>query len=593
MPELFALDSLSGGVLFAAALVLPMLVGLLGLCRRLVDAALAMSPVSALPGIALSLCAPVAFELPGFLLGSRFSTGCAVSVWLFLTSVLWFAAAWFGAYYLAHDKRRGLYVFFFQGSMLGNVGLVVASDPALFVAFFALMSFMSYGLVIHDRKPVSMRAGRVYLAMAVLGEVMQFAGLSLVAFPVVETGDPLLFMSFDMLPQASALSTVLFVGGFGVKAGILGLHMWLPMAHPVAPTPASAVLSGSMIKAGLIGWINLLPLGFARMSQVGTALVVLGIAGALAAALAGSVQKEAKAVLAYSSVSQMGLIVTVFGVGLLRPDAWDAMLWVVVVYAGHHAFAKATLFLSVGLKTTRPLGRPARMETWLFWGGTGLAALALAGAPATSGMVAKLVLKDVVAEAAPPNVDMVLSLLTAAAVGTTLLMARFADLLRKLRHDHRHTASPMVLAPWILLLALVCVFTWLLAGLRFSEAIAAGSNVAYWAKGLWPVASGVAIYWCGKKALRLLPKAWSIPPGDIHILFSSGLSFVFSRLVLPVFQKKANGAAAAGEGGVWFRLEAEKIAQSASLAENRLAAWTPGAAVLVVAGALFFWLALR
>ena len=593
MPELFIPNSLSGGVLLAAALVLPMLVGLLGLCRRLVDAALALSPVSALPGIALSLGAPVALELPGFLLGSRFATGGAVSVWLFVTSVLWFAAAWFGAYYLAHDKRRGLYVFFFQGSMLGNVGLVVASDPALFIAFFAVMSFMSYGLVIHDRKPVSMRAGRVYLAMAVLGEVMQFAGLSLVAFPVVETGDPLLSMSFTMLPQADTLSTVLFVGGFGVKAGILGLHMWLPMAHPVAPTPASAVLSGSMIKAGLIGWINLLPMGVAQMSDVGAALVALGLAGALAAAVTGSVQKEAKAVLAYSSVSQMGLIVTVFGVGLLRPGAWDALLWVVLVYAGHHAFAKGTLFLAVGLKTTRPLGELARIETWLFWCGTGIAALALAGAPATSGMAAKLVLKDVVAAAAPPEADMLLSLLTAAAVGTTLLMARFVDLLRMVRHDDRHTASPLIFVPWSMLLALVCVFTWALAALRFPGEISVWNKAAYWAKGLWPVASGAAIYWGGRKTLRLLPKAWHIPPGDIHILSSSGLSFLFGRLVLPVFRKIANGGAAVEEGVARLRIVAEKIAESASLAENRLAAWRPGAAVLTIAGAMFFWLALR
>ncbi len=588
MPEIVQTGGAFGVVLLACAMLLPMLAGLLGLFRSSAGAALKIAPIAVLPALALSLGTPVAIDLPGFLLGSRFGTGGIASVWLFVTSVLWFCAAWFGAHYLARDERRGLYVFFFTGSMAGNVGLVVARDPMLFLASFALMSFMSYGLVIHDRKPESMRAGRVYLAMAVLGEMSQFAGLSLVAFPIVGKGDPLL-LSFDMLPPADALPTILFIGGFGVKAGLLGLHMWLPMAHPVAPTPASAVLSGSMIKAGLIGWINFLPLGVASMDGVGTVLVALGLTGALAAALAGSVQKQAKAVLAYSSVSQMGLIVTVFGVGLARPDAWDALLWVVIVYAAHHAFAKCMLFLSVGIKNNRPVGR---MEAFVFWSGTGVAALALAGAPATGGMAAKLVLKDAVEAASPVHMDLVLALLTVAAVGTTLLMARFFDALRQVRHDGRHASSPGIYAPWLLLLSLVCAFAWYLAVMRFPASVEVWNKTEYWINAVWPIVLGVALYLAGKKIGSLLPGEWRLPPGDIYYALWR-ISTGISRLAASGIGTFGEFVALANPGLVRLRLAAKRATEELSRAESRLSAWRFGGAAVVAAGASFLWIAFR
>ena len=100
--------------------------------------------------------------------------------------------------------------------------------------------------------------------------------------------------------------------GLGVKAGVIGLHVWLPLAHPVAPAPASAVLSGAMIKAGLLGWLTVLPLGMESLSpammQFGNVVLVAGFAAAFGAALYGIWQSHPKAILAYSSISQMGML---------------------------------------------------------------------------------------------------------------------------------------------------------------------------------------------------------------------------------------------------------------------------------------------
>jgi hydrogenase-4 component B len=143
------------------------------------------------------------------------------------------------------------------------------------------------------------------------------------------------------------LAAALLIAGFGVKAGLLGLHVWLPLAHPVAPTPASAVLSGAMVKAGLLGWLRFLPLGTAALPVVGATLVVLGLAGAFLAALAGVLQRDAKTILAYSTVSQMGLLAVGVGLALAEPAAWPLAAAALPLYALHHGCTKAALFLGV------------------------------------------------------------------------------------------------------------------------------------------------------------------------------------------------------------------------------------------------------
>jgi formate hydrogenlyase subunit 3/multisubunit Na+/H+ antiporter MnhD subunit len=172
----------------------------------------------------------------------------------------------------------------------------------------------------------------------------------------------------------------LLVTGFGIKAGLPLLHMWLPLAHPAAPPAASAVLSGAMIKAGLVGWLRVLPLGFDTAGLWGWALLVGGVAASFGAALVGVTQRNPKAVLAYSSVSQMGLITSLLGCGLLQPGLWPALQVVIVLFAVHHGLAKGALFLGAGIAHHR-----RDLPPWLLWAGLVLPGLALAGAPLTSG----------------------------------------------------------------------------------------------------------------------------------------------------------------------------------------------------------------
>jgi hypothetical protein len=147
----------------------------------------------------------------------------------------------------------------FLAALAGNLLLLVALDVVVFYLGFALMSFASYGLVVHEGD-----------ARAACGPLLHRdggdrRGLHHRRAHAARQSGPIDFASLRAASATPGPGTTLIVGlllvGFGIKAGVFGLHFWLPLAHPVAPAPASAVLSGAMIKAGLVAWMRLLPLG--------------------------------------------------------------------------------------------------------------------------------------------------------------------------------------------------------------------------------------------------------------------------------------------------------------------------------------------
>jgi formate hydrogenlyase subunit 3/multisubunit Na+/H+ antiporter MnhD subunit len=420
-------------------------------------------------------------EIPWALLGMRFGLDATTRVFLGFTLLLWLLAALYAFGYVR--ARRRAFAVYFGATFAGNLGLILAQDAASFYLFFALMTFAAYGLVVHERTPAALRAGRVYIVLAVLGEALLLAGLILCA----SSAESLSFQDLRASTAGSAQRDVivaLLFAGFGVKAGVLGLHMWLPLAHPVAPTPASAVLSGAMIKAGLLGWLQFLPLGEAALPGWGAALAALGIAAALAAALVGIAQDDPKTVLAYSSVSQMGLMTVAVGAGLAFPDLAGAAVAAAALYALHHGLAKGTLFLGVG----------AFSRSALAWLALALPALALAGLPFTSGAGAKYALKGVLDDWAAAQ-----ALLSFAALGTALLMARFLFLMA--RHDGAHP-HPLARGAW-------------LATVAASLAAAALVTVPEpsWSD-LWPLAAGALI----ATAFAVRGGRWRrlrVAPGDL------------------------------------------------------------------------------
>jgi multicomponent Na+:H+ antiporter subunit A len=186
------------------------------------------------------------------------------------------------------------------------------------------------------------------------------------------------------------LTLAMLVAGFAMKMGLVPMHFWLPLAHPAAPAAGSAVLSGAIIKAGVIGLVRFLPMD-TPMPDWGLALAWAGLITALYGVAMGMTQSYAKTILAYSSVSQMGVVAAMLGIALASGDpsvGADAAF-----YAMHHLFAKGGLFLAVGLVAATGLCRK-----WLVFLPCALLALGMAGLPFTGGALAKMASKSVLGQ---------------------------------------------------------------------------------------------------------------------------------------------------------------------------------------------------
>jgi formate hydrogenlyase subunit 3/multisubunit Na+/H+ antiporter MnhD subunit len=428
-------------------------------------------------------------------------------VFLLFTALLWASAGFYARTY-EEEKTQPRFFTFFLITMSGNFGLILAQDVVSFYLFFALMSFASYGLVVHDGSQEANYAGRIYLVLVVIGEVLLVSALLLI---VSSTGNVTLHEAAVRVAGAPMRDVVvgLLLAGFGIKAGVLPLHVWLPLAHPVAPTPASAVLSGAMIKAGLLGWLRFLPLGAVALPGWGSLCIGMGITAAFFGVIVGLTQNNPKTVLAYSSISQMGFITVALGIGLAVPTAWPSVLTAVLLYALHHALAKGALFLGVGVAQDAGAVKWRRRALFV---GLSLPILALAGAPLTSGAVAKLTLKTAIALAPFAWPEWLSVLLPVAAVGTTMLMGRFLMLLPVTPGESEALLMPGLWFPWAVLLAGVTALIWSFVADPTTAILKTLSSAA-----VWPVLVGILCTWAAWRG-QLPPLRTNflyIPAGDL------------------------------------------------------------------------------
>lgn len=566
-------------LLLQLAAAAPLAMALLLALRPWRNAVMRATPLAALPALVLALAGPAGtkLSLPWLVQHTVLELDAVGRVFLAFTSVLYLASGWYARGYLVTDANPTRFYLFFLLAMAGNFGLILSGDVPTFYAAFALMGLASAGLVFHRGDAEATRAGRVYLALAMVGEVLILTGL---VFLVVAGGATQIAELHRSVVSRPAL--LLLLAGFGIKAGGLTLHFWLPLAHPAAPVPASAVLSGAMIKAGLLGWIRFLPLGEATMPGCGFTLITAGLGAAFLGTLVGVAQSNPKTVLAYSSISQMGLITTGLGIGAMRPEAWPAMQTAVLIYATHHALAKGALFLGVGP------AHAAHTRWQRIAAGVGLLlpALALAGAPFTSGALAKTALKVNVGFL-PEGWAMALGvLLPLAAAGTTLKMGRFLWLTWPRSGQAAAESARGLWSPWLGLVAATLAGVWLLPGAL--EVLPRKLSPDKLWDALWPLLFGGALALLGAWLRRGFSGDLSrwLPAGDMGVLIERLLARL--QLRAPVETEIHHGdthghdAAPAPEVSPWS-MRLKRAGESLARLEARLCSWP-------VAGAL--WLLL-
>ena len=314
-----------------------------------------------------------------------------------LISTIWLIAAVFSMEYMKHEQKPERFFMFYTFSLAALMSLCFSENMMTLYLSYEFMTVLTVPLVIHTGTPEAVSAGLKYLGYSIFG-----AGLGLMGFFFLNTYcDTTSFIAGGTLNMAliegkenmMLIVFFLMILGFGCKAGMFPLHAWLPTAHPVAPSPASAVLSGIITKGGVIAIIRvtyyLFGADFLRGSWAQTAVLILSIITIFMGSMLAYKEKLLKRRLAYSTVSNVSYVV--FGLMLLCPAGFVGALLQVVF----HAVAKNILFLCAGaiiykthktmVADLKGIGKEMPIVMWTF----AFAALSLVGIPPTAGFVSK------------------------------------------------------------------------------------------------------------------------------------------------------------------------------------------------------------
>lgn len=323
---------------------------------------------------------------------------------LFVTivSVVWLAAGFYAFVYMKHEGEEkryfGLYLLLY-GVL---VGLDFSGNLITMYLFYELMTLVSMPLVLHNGSREAIMAALKYLFYSMCGA---YGGLFGILF-LYRYCDSLTFTAGGTLNPAVAqghmgillIAVFVMLIGFGAKAGMLPLHAWLPAAHPVAPSPASAVLSGIIVKSGVLAVIRtvyyIVGPDFIRGTWVQYAWMSLTLLTVFMGSMLAFREPVLKKRLAYSTVSQVSYIL--FGLSLLTPTAMAGAL----LHTVFHAFIKCGLFLTAGVflyefgytrvEQLTGIGKKQPRTLWCYT----IFSLALIGIPPTCGFVSKWYLAE-------------------------------------------------------------------------------------------------------------------------------------------------------------------------------------------------------
>lgn len=329
---------------------------------------------------------PVLFKIDG-----------AGTVFASITILVFLSAGFFSFGYMKHAQKEKRYYGFFLIVYGVLMGLCFSGNLITFYLFFELLTLTSFPLVLHSGEKEAVMAGLKYLFYSLCGAYMALFGV----FFVNRYGNTLTFSEGGVLNRelAAGHEGILLVAafamilGFSVKAGMFPLHAWLTSAHPVAPSPASAVLSAVIVKAGALGILRtvyyLFGVSFLRGSWVQTAFMVLSLITIFMGSMLAYREPVLKKRLAYSTISQVSYIL--FGFSVMDLDAVTGSFLHVIC----HGLVKAVLFFCAGViiyqtKKTRAeelsrIGKEMPLLLWCY----SIASLGLIGIPPMGGFVSK------------------------------------------------------------------------------------------------------------------------------------------------------------------------------------------------------------
>lgn len=311
--------------------------------------------------------------------------------------IVFFCAGIFSFEYMKHEGHHLRYAIFYIAAFLVYVCLCFAGNIITYYLFFELLTLSTFPLVLHNGSKEANMAGLKYLLYSLCGAYMVLFGL----YFVYKHGTTLSFTEGGVFTSEALqanmnlllICAVLMIFGFGVKAGMFPMHAWLPAAHPVAPAPASAVLSAVIVKAGVLGIIRTVYYIFGTDFLGGTWVQKLWITITLVTVFMGSMlayrEDVLKKRLAYSTVSQVSYIL--FGLAMMNETSFKGG----ILHVMAHGFIKCGLFLCAGaiiymtgktkVSEMKGIGKQMPVTMWSFT----ILSLGLIGIPPTAGFASK------------------------------------------------------------------------------------------------------------------------------------------------------------------------------------------------------------
>ncbi|MDR1193990.1 MAG: complex I subunit 5 family protein, partial [Peptococcaceae bacterium] len=271
-------------------------------------------------------------------------------VYCAIAAFMWWLSLTMSRDYFRHYRHHGRYYFFTLFTLGALAGVFLAADLGTAYIFFEIMSLSSFVMVIHNEDPAAIEAAYLYLFVALICGLAMLLGIQLLGGVTGTLDFAELRVVCGAMPERGRLLLpgLLILAGFGAKAGMFPLHVWLPEAHPAAPAPASALLSGALTKSGVLGVLALTVNVFDGVSAWGLPLLALGAVTAALGAVLALGALDLKRALAYSSVSQIGFIL--MGAGLLSLPGGESALTLrgAFLHMINHSLAKLALFLAAG-----------------------------------------------------------------------------------------------------------------------------------------------------------------------------------------------------------------------------------------------------
>ena len=314
-----------------------------------------------------------------------------------VTIIIFLGSGIFSLEYMKHEQKKKRFYVFYLLAFLVLMGLCFAGNLITFYLFFEMLTLASTPLVLHSGSREANMAGLKYLFYSLCGAYMALFGLYFVS----KYGNTLTFSEGGVINQELAaghtglllVAAFVMILGFSVKAGMFPMHAWLSAAHPVAPAPASAVLSAVIVKAGVLGIIRVIyyifGAAFLKGTWVQTACMVLTLITIFMGSMLAYREPVLKKRLAYSTVSQVSYIL--FGLSAMDMNSVTGGVLHVIA----HGFIKAALFLCAGaiiymtgktrVEELKGIGKEMPLLMWCYT----IVSLGLIGIPPTGGFISK------------------------------------------------------------------------------------------------------------------------------------------------------------------------------------------------------------